>query len=106
MDELPMVYGSLMLHHAISKEPAKSRMLPFLFAVAVAITATMVLLPESHSTLLLSFGTLIATLVLRCIRISWRDGKMWEASLLSAGSVMYLTAFAAWLCTYFVHSEG
>ena len=97
MDELPMIYGSLMLHHAITREPYKTRILPWLFLIGVAISVLMVVLKESPLPLQLSFGVLIASLVLRCMRMAWLDGRLWESSLLSAGSVMYLAAFACWL---------
>lgn len=100
LDELPMIYGSLMLHHGICSPRMKVLAVGPLIAVGLAITALMVYFRESPLPLQLSYGVLVVTLVVRNALLSFRDKRLRDSNLLSSSLILYLIAFTCWLGTW------
>lgn len=98
-DELPMIYGSLMLHHAICAPQDKKAIIPLLVLIGAIITVLMIVLRESPLPLQLGYGALVVSLLLRSAYISYKNKRLADTALLSSGCVIFAIAFTFWVCT-------
>jgi hypothetical protein len=99
LDELPMIYGSLALHHAICSPRQKKAAYYVVAALGIAITVLMVVMRESPLPLQLSYGALVVSLLWRSAMMSYRDKRLADTALLSTGCVSFAIAFTFWVCT-------
>jgi Ceramidase len=104
LDELPMIYGSLALHHAICAPQQKELGYYIVTGLGIAITVLMIVMRESPLPLQLSYGALVVTLLWRSALMSYRDKRLADTALLSSGCVSFAIAFTFWVCTLLSHS--
>lgn len=100
LDELPMIYGTLMLHHGITNNRHKALVAWPLAALGIIITVVMIVFRDSPLPLQLSFGLLNVTLILRSIVIAKNDKILSKSMLLSSGFIVFTVAFILWVCKW------
>ena len=97
LDELPMVYGTLMLHHGICTPLWKKKAIPWLILAGVGITALMIVFRDSPLPLQLSYGVLNITLIGRSLLIARKTRPLLDSVLLTSGFVTFTIAFSFWV---------
>jgi dihydroceramidase len=96
LDELPMIYGVLYLHDALT--PGASRLARAgLAALAVGVSIVMFVLRHSPLPLQLSYGTFVVSLVVRSFYLDHTLRGRLRRHLLGISFVSYGSGFAAWL---------
>jgi len=98
LDELPMIYGSLYLHFMLNTRAWRGCLgATLLLLCGVAITVFMIVLRDSPLPLQLSYGAVVAVLVVRSALARFELNDPLAAHLIDVGALTYMVGFALWL---------